>query len=82
MEGGLRTEDLHRRGVRKAGKERICILVYREKSSGDSDGGSDPADYSNRYQWLRQNGEKIGGVALNPDKLAISEEAEISGTGY
>ena len=25
---------------------------------------------------------KIGGVALNPDKLAISEEAEISGTGY
>ena len=32
----------------KEGKERICILVSREKSSGDSDGSSDPADYSNR----------------------------------
>lgn len=25
---------------------------------------------------------KLGGVVLNPDKLAISEEAEISGSGY
>ena len=52
-------EDLHRRAFEKEGKERICILVSREKSSGDSDGSSDPADYSNRCSGCGKMGKKL-----------------------
>lgn len=41
-------EDLHRRGVRERGQREDLHLGLQGKSSGDSDGSSDPADYSNR----------------------------------
>lgn len=65
----------------KEGKERICILVSREKAVAILMGVLILLITATVAVVAAKWG-KIGGVALNPDKLAISEEAEISGTGY